>query len=175
MKLLQLLTLLILLSSCSIQKRANKAIKRIGAKPMLSSLVLNYPELFENKDSIIYATIHDTVNVIVNTIDHDTTLINQPCEALDYNDSKVSINYYNGHLSYVIKERKALHIIDKQVAVPHVCAPCPTMQVVEQVKKDLAPNKINHFYKSWFWLTILLLLGYFLKKMVDLARLAGFI
>jgi len=165
-----LLILSVALFSCSSEKRATKAIKRIGSKPMLKVLVLDYPELFTPTDSIIYVKIHDTVKVETKVVDIDTLLVNQPCQALNYEDKNLLLSYDNGVLNYRIKSKTIKTVYEKQVEVPHTCKPCPTVQIAQDIKNDYIkksqPSQLEVIYKWWFWLCVVVLVLWGVKKFV---------
>jgi len=167
-----LLILSVALFSCSSEKRATKAIKRIGSKPMLKVLVLDYPELFTPTDTTLQVPIHDSIPYEVPVFKHDTVLKDAPpCQSLNYEDNFVKIDYENGELNYTIKKKSVVVPYNKTITVPHTCKPCPTVQIAQDIKNDYVvksqPKDIQIIYKwwSWFsWLLIALIVGLFILK-----------
>lgn len=121
------LLIILLLSSCSIQKRADKALKRIGADPLLTSIKNKHPEKFYTDTTPRFVTITkvDTFEIVTNQVLVDTfiTQIKDTCD-LSYEDSNIFISINGSSIKYKIKSK-----VKKIVSPPKVhtikCPDCP--------------------------------------------------
>lgn len=140
---LPILFTLILLTSCSIQRRADGALKRIGADPLLSSIKREYPGKFYTDTTPRYVTITkvDTFEVVTKEVSVDT-LIRDTCN-LTYDDSNISLIVKGSKLKYTIKPK-----IKTVVSPPKVhTIKCPDCPPVPKPPKE--PIKKN---KTYIWI-----------------------
>lgn len=168
----KLLTI-ILISVCSIgclpQKRASKAIKRIGAKTVCLVLVSEYPELFLNRTDTVWKDTIAYKDVLVyvpeqktDTIYSDTSSV---CKSFYFNDRKITfyIKNVNGKtlVDYTIKAFKTkVDSVPFEVKVPcPPCKPCPDISLLP--KQGETDMQIIFKYWSWFsWLLLLIVIGF---------------
>lgn len=137
MRTLIIFILTLSIASCSVQKRAARALKRIGADPLLSEIQKSYPDKFYNDTTPRYITITkvDTFEYVTTSTIHDT-IVKDTCY-LDYEDKNLRLSINGTKLKYHIKSK-----VEKVVSPPKVhtvkCPDCPPIPkpVKEPAKKD---------------------------------------
>lgn len=123
---------LIILTSCSTEKKLQKAINKYGQKESVEYIVKKYPEYFNNylvKDTVD-VIIHDTI--ITQEIKLDTVFVfNEDGTYTAENESlKLELTKLNNKLKAKVNVKPKEIIIEKKVEVPiQVEKPCPDLEL----------------------------------------------
>lgn len=145
MKILNILILLIALTSCNTEKRLQKAINKHGQKESVTYVVEEYPEYFKNfivKDTV-QVTLRDTVKIEATTLDTLFIIDDQDGTYVAENDAlKLQITKLNNQLSAKVLGKPKEIIVEKKVEVPvEVDRPCPDTEIFYQ---DLTKMQLKH-------------------------------
>jgi hypothetical protein len=159
-KAILLLILADLLTSCAIQKRANHALKRIGADPLLLAIQEKFPDKFHQDTArrTITITKIDTFKVVTTESVVDTFLqrVQDTCR-FNYEDKNVVIYLDGKRFRYSIKRKIETVVMPNTTSVK--CPECPP--IPKQVKEPIV-NKKNYAY-LWIILSLITFcLGLFL-------------
>jgi hypothetical protein len=142
------LTAIILMASCSSQKRLQRRVERHGIKESIGFVTAKYPEYFKSKDT----TIHDTTIierlVEVPTID-TTVILRDSSDFYHYISDSLSllVNKLTGSVKIKIKQRKVYIHDTVRVAVDCPQIICPDCEDLKDYTK-----KGSSF--QWWWLIV---------------------
>jgi len=132
----------IILSSCSVNKRARKAIKRIGAEPIAVALTQLRPDLLRGDTIKIDSIIRIPFEVKVPEYIHDTAYIDTTtsCKKLNFEDRKlifrsVEIDGKN-NVWYKIKQQTIRDTAKTRIYIERPCPPCPGRSLIDEIKKQ---------------------------------------
>ena len=127
-----------LLTSCAIQKRANHALKRIGADPLLIAIHDKFPDKFtiDTSKRVVTTTQIDTFKIVTTESVVDTFIksIKDTCR-FNYEDKNV-IFYLDGHnFKYSIKRK--IQTVVQPTTTKVKCPDCPPIpKVVKEPKME---------------------------------------
>jgi hypothetical protein len=171
-----LILCVVLATSCSLEKRIARSVKKHGAKETAAHIAREYPE-YLRADTVRKTIVQEVqVEVKVPEVKIDTvyktdTLNN--CQAFKFSDKNLSIEISekNGKtkVDYKIKERGVKDVVKVETFVEIPCPPCPTVEIVQEVKehyegalmKQIGKKK---FYRNGFliltfsWMTLIIFL-----------------
>jgi hypothetical protein len=142
------LTAIILMASCSSQKRLQRRIERHGIKESIGFVTAKYPEYFKSKDT----TIHDTTIierlVEVPTID-TTVILSDSSDFYHYMSDSLSllVNKLTGSVKIKIKQRKVYIHDTVRVAIECPEVICPDCEDLKDYTKEGSSFK-------WWWLIV---------------------
>ncbi len=143
------LTAIVLLASCSSEKKLQRRIERHGIKESIGFVVGKYPEYFKSKDT----TIHDTTIierlVEVPTID-TTVILSDSSNFYHYMSDSLSllVNKLTGSVKIKIKQRR-VYIHDTIT----ISVPCP--EIICPDCEDLKDNTKDGPGFKWWWLILI--------------------
>lgn len=151
--------ILILLYSCNVNKRAVRAIKRIGAEPIAVALTKLRPDLLRGDTVYIDTIIKIPFEVKVPEYIYDTTYTDTSttCKKIIYNDKKLFFQSYllNGknNVVYKIKSQTYRDTAKKRVYIDKPCPPCPGKNLIEEIKKQnqIQLNQLNKKIEKIKW------------------------
>jgi hypothetical protein len=136
MKRLSLILVSVIISSCSIQKRANRALDRIGADPLLIAIHEKFPDKFirDTLERTITVTKVDTFKVMTTEAVVDTFLfgIKDTCR-FDYEDKNVIFSLDGSRFRYFIKRK--LQTVIQPTTTKVKCPDCPPIPKVPAKEK----------------------------------------
>jgi hypothetical protein len=152
-------SLLFVLNSCSIDKRATRAIKRIGAEPIAVALTKLRPDLLRGDTVYIDTIIKIPFEVKVPEFIYDTTYTDTSttCKKILYEDKKLFFQSYllNGknNVIYKIKTQTYRDTAKKRIYIDKPCPPCPGKNLIEEIKKQnqIQINKLNQKIEKIKW------------------------
>lgn len=127
-----------LLTSCAIQKRANHALKRIGADPLLIAIHDKFPDKFtrDTTQRTITVTQVDTFKVMTTESVLDTFLVQvkDTCR-FNYEDKNVAIYLDGNKFRYSIKRK--IQTVVQPTTTKVKCPDCPPIpKVVKEPKME---------------------------------------
>lgn len=173
-----LLVALFFIFGCSPEKRASKAIKRIGADPVAVALTKLRPDLLRGDTVEIDTTIKVPFEVRVPEYLHDTTYTDtgSVCKRFYYNDSKISFKIFEldgaSNVWYKIKAVVVKDTVSKVITITEPCPPCPGRSLLDQItnehkaemmKKESQIQKLKN-YRVWFWVIVVILVAMFIIR-----------
>mgnify|MGYP005990442021 CR=1 FL=1 len=123
------LLILVILSSCSLEKRIERKLRRAERK--IEKLTIKYPSILK-KD-----TLHDTVEVYTPLVQYDTSFIDTNRDTIFINKDRLSIKYIRvGDTTFIQGECKSDTII-KTIKVPYEKVVVRKQGIIEQLGKNL--------------------------------------
>jgi hypothetical protein len=160
---MRLLILLLLFTSCSLDRRISKAVKRLGAKDVATHIAIEYPEYLRADTVEVEVVRNVTVEVKVPEIIFDT-VVQTNCD-FSYTDRFIWLDIEKGNLKYEIKKRNVTAPVSVTVSEKVPCPPCPTVDVVQNAKHyyeamELKLLERKSFYKKGFFSLLLLVICY---------------
>ncbi len=123
------LLILVILSSCSLEKRIEHRLRRAERK--IEKLTIKYPSILK-KD-----TLHDTIEVYTPLVQYDTSFIDTNRDTIFINKDRLSIKYIRvGDTTFIQGECKSDTII-KTIKVPYEKVVVRKQGIIEQLGKNL--------------------------------------
>jgi hypothetical protein len=123
------LLILVILSSCSLEKRIERRLRRAERK--IEKLTIKYPSILK-KD-----TLHDTIEVYTPLVQYDTSFIDTNRDTIFINKDRLSIKYIRvGDTTFIQGECKSDTII-KTIKVPYEKVVVRKQGIIEQLGKNL--------------------------------------
>ena len=142
-----LLLVVILLNSCSLEKKLENKFRRAERK--IEKLTIKYPELLK-KD-----TLRDTFKIFSNGVKHDTSFVSLPGDTTYVYKDKLKIKYIRvGDTTYIEGECKSDTIIQT--------IEIPVDQIVVR-KESIIDQIVKYFKRSIIWVIILLVIAIVIK------------
>lgn len=147
------LLILVILSSCSLEKRIEHRLRRAERK--IEKLTIKYPSILK-KD-----TLHDTIEVYTPLVQYDTSFIDTNRDTIFINKDRLSIKYIRvGDTTFIQGECKSDTII-KTIKVPYEKVVVRKQGIIEQLGKNL-----KRILLIGFTLLILLIALYVIFKLL---------
>jgi len=147
------LLILVILSSCSLEKRIEHRLRRAERK--IEKLTIKYPSILK-KD-----TLHDTIEVYTPLVQYDTSFIDTNRDTIFINKDRLSIKYIRvGDTTFIQGECKSDTII-KTIKVPYEKVVVRKQGIIEQLGKNL-----KRILLIGFMLLILLIALYVIFKLL---------
>jgi hypothetical protein len=147
------LLILVILSSCSLEKRIEHRLRRAERK--IEKLTIKYPSILK-KD-----TLHDTIEVYTPLVQYDTSFIDTNRDTIFINKDRLSIKYIRvGDTTFIHGECKSDTII-KTIKVPYEKVVVRKQGIIEQLGKNL-----KRILLIGFTLLILLIALYVIFKLL---------
>ena len=147
------LLILVILSSCSLEKRIEHRLRRAERK--IEKLTIKYPSILK-KD-----TLHDTIEVYTPLVQYDTSFIDTNRDTIFINKDRLSIKYIRvGDTTFIHGECKSDTII-KTIKVPYEKVVVRKQGIIEQLGKNL-----KRILLIGFMLLILLIALYVIFKLL---------
>lgn len=143
MRQLGVITLLLLLVSCSPSAKLRRAERKI------EKLTQKYPQLLE-KD-----TLHDTVTFVTPEVRYDTQFVDVPGDTTYINYDKIEIKYVRVGDTTFIKAKCKSDTITQVVEIPYEKIVVRKQTVIDQL--------IRYFKNSIIWVIILIVIAIALK------------
>ena len=147
------LLILVILSSCSLEKRIEHRLRRAERK--IEKLTIKYPSILK-KD-----TLHDTIEVYTPLVQYDTSFIDTNRDTIFINKDRLSIKYIRvGDTTFIQGECKSDTII-RTIKVPYEKVVVRKQGIIEQLGKNL-----KRILLIGFMLLILLIALYVIFKLL---------
>jgi hypothetical protein len=147
------LLILVILSSCSLEKRIEHRLRRAERK--IEKLTIKYPSILK-KD-----TLHDTIEVYTPLVQYDTSFIDTNRDTIFINKDRLSIKYIRvGDTTFIQGECKSDTII-RTIKVPYEKVVVRKQGIIEQLGKNL-----KRILLIGFTLLILLIALYVIFKLL---------
>jgi hypothetical protein len=144
MKILNILILLIALTSCNTEKKLAKAINKHGQKESVTYVVKEYPEYFKDfivRDTV-QVTVRDTIKIEKTVLDTTFTMVEDGTLVSENEHLKFELTKLGNKYKAVLTGKPKEIIKEKIVNVPvEVDRPCPDTEIFYQ---DVQKMELKH-------------------------------
>ena len=145
--LLYLFLILLICSSCSLEKRLDNKQRRAERK--IEKLTIKYPQLLRRD------TVKDTFNIITPLVKHDTSFIDTTSDTTYIFKDKLRIKYIRvGDTTYIEGECKSDTIV-QTIEIP--------VERIVVKKQSIIDQLVKYFKSSVIWVIILLVIAIIIR------------
>ena len=142
-----LFLILLICSSCSLEKRLENKQRRAERK--IEKLTIKYPQLLKRD------TVKDTFNIITSSVKHDTSFIDTTSDTTYIYKDKLRIKYIRvGDTTYIEGECKSDTIV-QTIEIP--------IERIVVKKQSIIDQVVKYFKRSITWVIILLVIAIIIK------------
>lgn len=150
---------LLLLESCSTQKRLQRSIEKHGIKESISFVGAKYPEYFRTDSVTVHDTIIRTDSIRIPGVDVSVSLRDSLDWLVHESDSlRIAVNTKTGKTRVVVEPR----LIEVHDTI-HIRTECPPIECPE-VKKLGDNLRRDSSFPGWGWLIGVFFLGLYARK-----------